>query len=402
MPTSGYTDAAFKMGAFNMPSNFKSDYKQGTDGLWYFKGGGGNGGAAAPSASSGGRAAQGAAAGAEANRLVRAGEDAIGAATGAAASNLADVRGILDRSNAQVNADLNAARGAGASMDEAAGKLGGFADKVNKTAQEVGDTADIFSQYAASMERDSTYARANALPWLETGNDMLNMDESAGGMAGEWAKLYKQMSPDALAAGAASSTRKAAATAEGDMLRSMARRGISAGSGAVAAALGKQKEREEASVAAMMTSARKVGLSMQADALKSGFAMALQASGMGKQFADEALAAEMAATDAQGKATAALATKGSLQSQAASIVASQGNMFAARGNLALGIASTVSNNTASNISGLNAATNTMINSQAVAADYYSTQGGSILSMLTQQHYNVMSALFGSAIPATGK
>ena len=41
MPISGYTEEAFKFGAMNMPSPFKQDYRQGKDGLWYFKGGDG-------------------------------------------------------------------------------------------------------------------------------------------------------------------------------------------------------------------------------------------------------------------------------------------------------------------------------------------------------------------------
>ena len=41
MSISGYTEEAFKFGAFNMPSPFRQDYKQGKDGLWYFKGGDG-------------------------------------------------------------------------------------------------------------------------------------------------------------------------------------------------------------------------------------------------------------------------------------------------------------------------------------------------------------------------
>jgi hypothetical protein len=338
----------------------------------------------------------GAAAGAEANRLVQAGESAVGAASQAATQNLNTVTGMVGQSAAQVNAALTGARTNAAAINQVAGSLTGAAADVNKTATEVGKTADIFAQYAEAMERDAVYARANALPWLDTGAAMMNLDENAGGMAGEWSKLYKQMSPDALAASAATSTRKAAAVAEGDLLRSMARRGISAGSGAVAAALGKVKEKEEASVGAMMTAARKMGLSMQADALKSGFAMALQATGMGETFLDDALQATTAASAAQGQAAGALVSKGSLQSQAASILATQGNMFATSGNLALGIAGAINQSSASAISGLNTATNTQVNAQAVAADYYSTQGGSLLSMLTQQNYNVLTALFGGA------
>ena len=394
MPISGYTEEAFKFGAMNMPSPFKQDYSQGKDGLWYFKGGDGGVKKEEPYKSPGALAAS--AAGAEAARLVQAGETAVGAASTAAAQNLQTVSGDLNLAAAQSNADMNAARSAGAALTETAGQLGGFADNVMQTAGEVGETADIFSQFAASMERDAAFARANALPWLDAGNDLLSMDPNAGGMAGEFARLYNQMSPDAMAAGAATSTRKAADVAQKDLLMSLARRGISAGSGAVAAALGKIKEREEASVAAMMTAARKTGLSLQADALKSGFAMALEASGMGKAFSDEAINATMAASDAQGKATAALTSRGSLEAQAANIVSTQGNMYAAAGNLAMGIAGNVNNAAIGRAGARTGAANTQVNAQAVAADYYSTQGGSLLSMLTQQKYNVLTALFGKA------
>jgi len=394
MPISGYTEDAFKFGAMNMPSSFKQDYRQGKDGLWYFKGGDGGVKKEEPYKSPGALAAS--AAGAEATRLVQAGETAVGAASTAAAQNLQTISGDLNLAAAQSNADMNAARSAGAALTETAGRLGGFADNVMRTAGEVGETADIFKQFAASMERDAVFARANALPWLDAGKDLLSMNPNAGGMAGEFARLYNQMSPDAMAAGAATSTRKAADVAQKDLLMSLARRGISAGSGAVAAALGKIKEREEASVAAMMTAARKTGLSLQADALRSGFAMALEASGMGKAFSDEAINATMAASDAQGKATAALTSKGSLEAQAANIIATQGNMYAASGNLAMGIASNVNAAATGRASALTAAANTQVNAQAVAADYYSTQGGSLLSMLTQQKYNVLTALFGKA------
>jgi len=392
MSIRGYSEEAFKLGAFNfnMPSPFKQHYRQGTDGLWYFKGGGGE----EPYKSPGELAA--AAAGAEATRLVQAGETAVRAASTAAAQNLQTVSGDMNLAAAQSNADLNVARSAGAALTETAGQLGGFADNVMQTAREVGETADIFKQFAASMERDAAFARANALPWLDAGKDLLSMDPNAGGMAGEFARLYNQMSPDAMAAGAATSTRKAADVAQKDLLMSLARRGISAGSGAVAAALGKIKEREEASVAAMMTAARKTGLSLQADALKSGFAMALEASGMGRAFSDEAINATMAASDAQGKATAALTSKGSLEAQAANIIATQGNMYAASGNLAMGIAANVNDAAIGRANARTAAANTQVNAQAIAADYYSTQGGSLLSMLTQQKYNVLTALFGKA------
>ena len=63
-----------------------------------------------------------AAAGAEATRLVRAGETAVGAASTAAAQNLQTISGDLNLAAAQSNADLNVARSAGAALTETAGQ----------------------------------------------------------------------------------------------------------------------------------------------------------------------------------------------------------------------------------------------------------------------------------------
>lgn len=365
---------AFNTGTFTLPSAFHPP-------------------APAGSSVSPGRAAA-AVAGAEANQMIQSGNAAVSQASEAANQNLSSVDQMIQRSTAQVNADLNAVRSSAAAVTDTAQQLGQSARDVNASATAVGQTAGVFEQYAAQMEQDATFARANALPWLQTGESMLAMDENADGMAGEWARLYGQMSPDMLAASAGTNARSAASAAQSELLRSMARRGVSAGSGAVAAALGKLKEREASSVAAMMTNARQSGLSLQAEALKSGFAMALQASGLGKTFMDEALNSTLAAAESQGRATSALATQGSLQAQAANIVATQGSLFGTAGNLALGIAGQESSTAAANMAARTAATNTQVNAQAVAADYYSTQGGSLLSMLTQQGYNVLTTLFG--------
>ena len=367
----------------------KSDYTQGADGLWRETStlSGGSSTAASDATS--------AAAVAAANRLIQSGTAAVENASTAAATNLATVQGMIGSSTDQSDADLNTARSAGASLTQTANTLGTAAEDVKQTANLVGAQSDVFKQYADTLNRAAVFAQANALPWLQTSNDLISGNQNATGVAGEWNKLYAQMSPDALAAGAATDTRKAASVEEQDLMRSMARRGVSAGSGAVAAALGKLHDRVESNVAAMMTSARKEGLTLQSDALKSGFTMALQASGMGKTFEDEAITATTAAASATGQATAALTEKGSLQTQAAGIVATQGNLFNTAGNLALGIAANVENRAASGASALTAATNTQVNAQQVAADYYSTQGGSLLSMLTQQKYNVLTALFGT-------
>lgn len=391
---SGYTEDAFKFADSGMPSSNKANYTKGSDGLYYYNNKSPDATATANAAASGVTDASAAAAGTKANELIQAGESAVGNATSAAGTNLSTVQSMVGNSTAQVGADLNTARSDAASGTQAATDLGASAADVKNTATQVGAQSDIFKQYADTLNRDATFSQANALPWLQTGNDLLSGDTNASGTAGAYNRLTAQMSPDAMAAGAATDTRKASSVAETTLLQSLARRGISAGSGAVAAALDKLKDREESSVAAMMTSARKVGLSMQADALKSGLTMALQSSGLGKSFADQAASDTAAASAQEEKATAALTSKGALQTQAANIVATQGNMFATSGNLALGIAAAKTNNTASGASALTAATNTQVAAQKVAADYYSTQGGSLLSMLTQQKYNVLTVLFG--------
>jgi len=350
------------------------------------------------SSSSGGsrRSRNAAAAGAEANRLVQAGESAVGAATTAASTNLTNAQQTTGMAQAQQTSDLASANRNVTSINQTAGQLGNMAGAVSDSASKVGATASIFEEYAAQMQQDSVFARANALPWLETGEDLRSMNADAGGMAGEWNKLYAQMSPDMLAANAATTTRKAEAVAEKDLTMSLSRRGVSPGSGAVADALRKLKERSASTVAAMMTQARKNGLSMQADALQKGFAMAIQASGLGDSMLQESVDTLGKATAAQSKATAALNAEGTLNTQAASIVNQQGGMYATGGSLALGIASTRAQGTATLLNTNTNATNTQVGAQQMAADYYSTQGGSLLSMLTQQNYNVLGTLFPSA------
>lgn len=392
----GYTDDAFKFADSGLPSLNKGDYTKGSDGLYYYNNNSPDAAAAASAAAAGATDASAAAAGAKANQLAQAGESAVGTAATAAASNLSNVQSLVGTTTAGVNAALNQAESSTASMNQSANALGGIAQNVLGTASKVGAQADIFQQYAESLQRDSVFAQANALPWLEQSSGLLSGDQNATGIAGEWNRLYDQMSPDAQAASAATDTRKAASVAEQDLMREMSRRGVSAGSSAVAAALGKLNDRVSANVAAMMTAAHKSGLTMQSEALKTGFSMALQASSVGKSFTDEAITATQAAAQATGQATAALNTEGSLQSAAASIVSAQGNLFGASGNLALGIASNRTNNMSASATALTGATNTQVNAQAMAADYYSTQGGSLTSMLTQQGYNVLSALFGMA------
>jgi hypothetical protein len=106
--------------------------------------------------------------------------------------------------------------------------------------------------------------------------------------------------------------------------------------------------------------------------------MALEASGMGKAFSDEAITATMAASDAQGKATAALTSKGSLEAQAANIIATQATCtplpqfwrWASRAN--------VNDAAIGRANARTAAANTQVNAQAVAGGLLFHTGGQSL------------------------
>lgn len=330
----------------------------------------------------------------QAMEMLTKGTSAIDSALGTATQHVGNIDAKLNAANAQTNADLNVSRNLNQNLGQVSQSLGSAARDINKTATQMGEQADIFQRFAQTLERDATFARANALPWLQTSEDILGMNKQATGMGGEWNKLYDQLSPEMFAAKAATNARGAAATAQNDLLRSLAQRGISAGSGAISAALGKLKERENATVAAMMTNARQMGLAMQTQALEMGFKMALDAGGMGKTFIDQAISATAGAIGAQGQATEAIKGKGSLQSQAASIVAAQGNLDAARGNLALGIAGQVSQTAVQSVTAKTSAIATQAEAAKTAADYYSTQAGSILGLMTQNGFNMMKTLFG--------
>jgi len=206
---------------------------------------------------------------------------------------------------------------------------------------------------------------AYSADWLRQAEGLRNMDENAGGISGEFARLYKQLDPSLQMSLAASDARKESQAQMDSAVRSLQRAGVSP----TAAALATIRERAAAStaalVAAVKTKARQSGITMQMDALEKGVSLAIAQAGIGKQFTDSA-------TEGYKSAAQLEQLSGSLKTGAASIYGSSASLLADAQNLVQAAAAGKIQASNMQVSAAQAA----IQAFATAAEYYSTQASS--------------------------
>jgi len=266
----------------------------------------------------------------------------------------ADIKGNLGRANTAIGAMVDAAK-------DAQFQNTASADLSRAAVPQVQNDAKAQRGFAADFSEMGDAAKLNAAPWLAAGEGILGLDAASPGMAGEWVKNYKSLSPDSLVSFAASDAQRSIENTRGQMARTLSRSGVSPSSPAYVAALGEAKKYEQALLAGVKTRARLLGLKEQSGALAQGMTMALGATGMGDQLTRQALAATQAASGATGAATDAEVK--------AVGVAGQINAMEQGGR------------------------NYLANAQQVAADYYSTQASSTLGLLQSGAKTSLSALF---------
>jgi hypothetical protein len=206
---------------------------------------------------------------------------------------------------------------------------------------------------------------AYSADWLKQAEGLRNMDENAGGISGEFAKLYKQLDPALQMSLAASDARKQSQAQTESAVRALQRAGVSP----TAAALATIRERAAAStaalVAAVKTKARQSGITMQMEALEKGVSLAIAQAGIGKQFTDSA-------TEGYKSAAQLEQLSGSLKTGAASIYGSSASLLADAQNLVQAAAAGKIQASNVQVSAAQAA----IQAFATAAEYYSTQASS--------------------------
>lgn len=258
-----------------------------------------------------------------------------------------------------------AADKAAKAADTTAGKIGETVSMMQGIAGGLLPQADKISGDASTVRGIAGGNLAYSADWLKQAEGLRNMDENAGGISGEFAKLYKQLDPALQMSLAASDARKEAQSQMDSAVRSLQRAGVSP----TAAALATIRERAAANtaglVAAVKTKARQSGITMQMEALEKGVSLAIAQAGIGKQFTDSA-------TEDYKSAAQLEQLSGSLKTGAASIYGSSASLLADAQNLVQAAAAGKIQASNVQVSAAQAA----IQAFATAAEYYSTQASS--------------------------
>lgn len=291
-------------------------------------------------------------------------------------------KSMFSSSQDAIKSSVDASRAGLSAVQAAQGQTASIVNQVNAD-------ADALKASAAPMRQDAATQRGyaqtfsdmsgtfgtSAQPWLATGEDIRTLNSEADGIAGEWVKNYNALSPDSLVSFAASDTQKSIDNTRGQMIRTLTRSGVSPSSPAYVAALTQAKKYEQALLSGVKTRARLLGLKEQSSALQTGFKMAMESTGLGQTYEKMALDAVAAASGATGAATQA-------EAQAANAIGSAGSLRTQTAGIVTSGANAVANAAAS-----------LSESQRRAAEYYTTQSGSILGALQSGANTAISALF---------
>jgi len=256
--------------------------------------------------------------------------------------------------------------------NKAADSAATTADKLNAGAASMKALADSSLPNAARIESAastlSTAAANNtalAQPWLRQSQGLLAMDETAGGISGEFASLYRKFDPTLQAAQAAANARSETQAQTDSAVRALRRAGVSPTASALADIRKRAIDSSAALVAAAKTTAMQTGISLQMEALQRGLGMAIQQSGVGESFLKDAASNTAAAATAEAGAA-------SIKQGVASIYGSSENLVATAQQL---IQQAANGQIAAN-SEFATANTALVNSFATAAEYYSAQASS--------------------------
>lgn len=269
---------------------------------------------------------------------------AVASFGGNAISSLQNIlNGVVSRGDAGVGAaqnGVNAVLAGGSDIRKTvdailgqAERVNGQGDALNKTAGEVKDQyakidpiVSALLGYGDGLWNEGESLSSEAKDVFGQGKALVSLDPSAGGLAGEFIKYWQSLSPDRYVSQAASDVQGSFGNAAGQAERDLARRGVSASSGAYGALRRQLATSLATALAAAKTKARQTGLDQQASQLDRMVSAANTLYGMGNATEQNALQAKGLATSAQGKAGDLIATKGQG-------LATAGNLFSSAGGL---------------------------------------------------------------------
>ena len=296
----------------------------------------------------------------------------LGAAQAVAGTQAAQsgVNAVLN-GGTQIRSDTNAMRDQARLVNTQAGK-------VNMTADELAALATTLTPYADKLSGYGDDLSAFATSLTERSNDafgqagaIANMSGDATGLAAEYLDHYRSLSPDRYVSRAASDAQASAENAMAQSRRSLARRGVSAGSGA-AGALESQYQRALAELTSTAkTKAWDAGNKAQGDFLSTMTNAAKTFYDMGSQGAQQSLAAREAAGTMQKGAAGIITSQGGMIADAGQLRSTAGSLFSNAASI-FGSAAGIEN---SYLSLTESAYNHLANAFQAAANYYTSAAG---------------------------
>ena len=271
----------------------------------------------------------------------------------------------------QIRSDTNA-------MRSQAGLVNQQGNALNATARDVRGVADALVPYADTLGGygDALWGQGNAL-WDQS-NDafgqaaaLANLDPSAGGLSREFINYLNILSPERYSGRMASDAQAEFDNAAAQQERALARRGVSAGSGA-GMALRQQLDRAKAVARA---AARQMGWQKGADERGAYLSTMTNAAktfyDMGSESGQLALGAQNAAANAQNAAAGIQKDRGGLIVQAGGLQYNAGQLFSNAASI-FGSAAGIENNYLETV---NKAYMGLSSAYDAAARYYSGAAG---------------------------
>lgn len=305
------------------------------------------------------RARAGQQAGKQAQQLYNQGAAAVGGAVGAAQQAYIAANKAFGNSKEDVTDIRNIS-----------GQVGATADQLETMQGNLAPDAQALRDIGGTLKGQGEALFGESRPFMDQAAGMINLDTGAGGIAGEFAQLYKMLSPDALVSFASTATTRAAQNNREQLERNMSRMGVSVGSTAFTKAMASAKKYEDALVSSVKTKTHIAGLEKMSAALAQGVEMAAKVAGIGTQYATAGIQAEQAATGAYTGAADVEAKRAGIVSQAGELRVKSGDLLSKAASVET-----------AGINALVQAGGNLSNAQTRAAEYYSTQAASLIGGL---------------------
>lgn len=256
--------------------------------------------------------------------------------------------------------------GAGGGASATTGGASRYMDDAARSAAAMSGDAPTLRNYGGTMFNEGSLLFGAASPYLDAFKSLLSLDPGAGGVAGKYSELLSALDPDSLVAQYASDTQASFDNAAAQNERNLARRGVSAGSGA-SMGLRNQLERMKAvALAAAKTTARQAGLDRSLSAMRNAISDANSLGATGADIASRGVSAQSAGAGSVKDASGVLNAQGEIHTSLAKIANDTSSLqvqdMNARANAAQ-VAAGISNNT------FNAA-RAVADSSLSAASYY--------------------------------